>query len=126
MAETERFGGWSGVDALVLSAFSGSRRGSSLADLMATSDAWDKNYPSRDELASALGALVAAGLIEPSERGFRKTRAGRAIVRKAGFFGRYRDVLPHLADIPRATTEWPIASSAVSEAIDAYLGRHRR
>jgi hypothetical protein len=126
MAEPMPVGQWGFCDALILTAISYSRRGTSLDEVMARSDAIDKSYPTRDQLASALGALSAAGLIEESERGFRRTRAGKALVRKIGFFGRHRDLLPYLELVPRKAEQWPLTDADVTAAIDSYLGHHSR
>jgi hypothetical protein len=117
---------WGLYDALILTSIADSRRGTSLDEVMARSDAIDKSYPSRDQLASALGALAAAGLIEESERGFRRTKAGKALTKKTGFFGRHRDLLPYLQLVPRQADEWPLTDAEVTAAIDTYVRRDSR
>jgi hypothetical protein len=126
MAGPPPIGEWDSFDALLLTAIARSRRGTSLDDVMARTDALDKSYPTRDQLASALGALAAAGLIEESAHGFRRTAAGKALTKRTGFFGRHRDLVPYLNEVPRQGDDWPLTDADVTAAVDTYLRRRRR
>ena len=82
-------GEWTWVDAWILAATPDSPDGGALSRVMATSDAINHAIPTRDELASSLGSLIAAGLVQESDGRFRTTPHGRSIKAhwKGGLFG---------------------------------------
>ena len=66
--------GWTGPDAWILASVTPSRRGFDLSRVIGTADAFNHDIPSRDQLASSLGALIDAGLVEVADKRFRLTR----------------------------------------------------
>jgi hypothetical protein len=116
---------WTWPDAWVLAATSDLAEGCTLSELMGAADAINHAVPTRDELASALGALIAAGLIEVKDGRFRTTDAGRAIKKhwRGGLFGWSESLLPQLERLPRATDEFSLTEAAVQAAYTEYVRR---
>lgn len=96
-------------------------------DMIALMDAVNHAIPTRDELASALGALVGAGLVEPQPQGFRVTTAGAAIRELwDGAPGGGDDAMvAALAAHQRPQREWPLTQEQVAQAYQAYTDRLR-
>jgi hypothetical protein len=113
--------GWTSADAWILASISPSRRGFTLSRVIGTADAFNHDIPSRDQLASSLGALIDARLIELTDGGFRLTRDGKRIRKtlRGGAF-EWGQMLPHLKPIPRSSREYPLTSGEWQAAYDEY------
>lgn len=118
---------WTSTDAWVLAATSDRAAGRSLSALIGEADAINHATPTRDELASSLGALIAVGLIQVDDGLFRTTEAGRAIKKHwtGGLFNWSDTLLPHLAELPRPAAEYPLTEDTVTAAHTEYMDRHR-
>lgn len=103
----------------------GGRRGCSLSQLIATADAINHAIPTRDELASSIGALVGAGLVEVVGGKFRITHAGKRMKKhwKGGMFNWSKTLLPHLEELPRSSEAWQISDDDVARAYEEYTRR---
>ena len=121
-------GDWRMSDAWLLAASSDTKQGAALTDLLATADGISHAIPTRDELASSLGALIGAGLVEVVDHRFRTTSAGRTIKRhwKGGLFGWSTSIMPHLQTLERPSSQYPITDEEVRTAYRDYLRRTRR
>lgn len=119
--------GWTSPDAWILASIADSRRGSTLSHVIGTADAFNHDIPSRDQLASSVGALVDAGLVDVADGRFRLTRDGKRI-RKAWRGGAFEwgQMLPHLEPIPRGSREYPLTSEEWKRAYDEYYPPERR
>ncbi|GAB3922087.1 hypothetical protein GCM10011575_14590 [Microlunatus endophyticus] len=115
-------GPWSHADAWILAATSSGRRGSTLSGLIGSADAINHDIPTRDQLASSLGALLQAGLIEHHDGRFRTTRPGKLIRKhwRGGLFNWSATLLPQLQQLPRAGVEWPLTEDEFRAAYEAY------
>ena len=113
---------WTSSDAWILASTSDGRRGGSLADLIGTADAINHSLPTREELASGLGALIAAGLVEHVNDRYRTTSAGKRIKRhwRGGMFNWSKTMLPRLRELPRGTSERGLSDDEVQAAYEAY------
>lgn len=116
---------WTWVDAWVLAAVVDQSRGADLSELIGHADALNHAIPTRDELASSLGALVAAGLVEVAADRYRTTSAGRALRGEwtAGTRSWSDVLLPRLAALPRSEVELPLTQEQVRTAYQAYWDR---
>jgi len=119
--------GWTSPDAWILASITPSRRGFPLSRVIATADAFNHDIPSRDQLASSIGALIDAGLIEVTDGRFRLTRDGKRIRKtwRGGAF-EWGQMLPHLTPIPRTSREYPLTSEDWQRAYDEYYPPERR
>lgn len=119
--------GWTGSDAWIVASVTPSRRGFDLSRVIGTADAFNHDIPSRDQLASSLGALIDAGLVEVADGRFRLTRHGKRIRKtwRAGAF-EWNQMLPHLTPIPRSSHEYPLTSEEWQSAYDEYYPPERR
>lgn len=118
---------WTWVDAWVLAALPRTDPSPDLCDMIAIMDALNHAIPTRAELASALGALIGAGLVEATPLGFRATSLGeeaRAAWDGApvGWDGA---ILPALSRYERPDREWPISDQDVADAYREYRDRLR-
>ena len=88
-------------------------------------DALNHAIPTRDELAGALGRLIASGFIDSEDERFRLSAAGAAVRRRAG--ERTADwsdaILPELAKSPCIGDEFPLTESQVGAAYEEYVQR---
>jgi len=117
---------WTWVDAWLLAATADARSGCSLSELIGAADGINHAIPTRDELASSLGSLVAAGLVAQTEGRFRTTVQGQAVKkhRRGGLFGWSKSLLPHLEDLPRPSGYLWLIESEVSAAYVEYTRSH--
>lgn len=119
--------GWSNPDAWILASITASRRGSTLSRVIGTADAFNHDIPGRDQLASSIGALIDAGLVDVNNGRFRLTRNGKRIRRtwRGGAFD-WSQMLPHLERIPRSSRAYPLRSEEWQRAYDEYYPPERR
>jgi len=117
---------WTWADAWLLAATADSRRGCSLSELIGTADAINHAIPTRDELATSLGSLRSAGLVELMEGRFRTTAKGKSVKKhwQGGLFGWSKSLLPHLEKVPRLRADLPLTGSEVRAAYVEYTQRH--
>ncbi len=118
-------GTWTWPDAWILASISGQRRGMALSELIASADGHNHAIPTRDELASALGSLIAAGLVETIDGGFRTTAEGELIKKKwrGGMFSWSESLLPQLERLAKADQEYPLTEDEVAQAFTDYVRR---
>ena len=115
---------WTLSDAWIFASLPAGRRGMTLSELIGSADAHNHAIPTRDELASALGGLIGAGLVEPTPRGFRTTREGTAVLEKrTGGMFEWNSLLPELRKRPKTGDDYPLTDAQVQEAYVAYLDR---
>lgn len=97
----------------------------SLSELIGSADAHNHAIPTRDELAAALGGLVAAGLVENADHRFRVTSEGKALKKhwKGGMFAWSESLLPHLQRLPKVEMEYPLTEEDVDQAYAEYQRR---
>ena len=119
--------GWAIPDAWILASITPSRRGFTLCGVIGTADAFNHDIPSRDQLASSIGALIEAGLVEVANGRFRLTRDGKRIRKtwRGGAF-EWGQMLPHLKPLPRSNREYPLTSEEWKRAYDEYYPPERR
>ena len=116
---------WRSEDAWILASLGTGRRGMTLRQLIGAADAYNHAIPTRDELSSALGSLIGAGLAEVTADGYRTTSAGLALRKpwKGGMFTWGKGLLPQLEGLPRASEEWPLSDE---DFATAYRDNRRR
>jgi hypothetical protein len=119
--------GWTSPDAWILASITSRRRGSTLRGVIGTADAFNHDIPSRGQLASSIGALIDAGLVEVADGRFRLTRDGRRIRKhwRGGAF-EWGQMLPHLEPLPRSNREHPLSAEDWQRAYDEYYPPERR
>jgi len=123
---SEEAGEWSDSDAWILASLRGSGKGMSLSRLIGSADGHNHDIPSRAELASALGNLIAAGLAEKTNRGFSITKQGEALNKhweEGGLFDWIDKLLPHLQKLPFPSVDYPLTDAEVRKAVAAYRRR---
>ncbi len=116
---------WTWSDAWVLAATTDSRRGCSLSELIGVADGINHAIPTRDELAAAIGALRAAGLLKVEDDRFVLTPDGKALKKywKGGLFNWSETLLPRLAVLPRTDEQFPLTDEDVHAAYLTYTRR---
>ena len=115
---------WTWVDAWLLAAIPDPDAGGSLSEVIGVADAVNHAIPTRDELASSLGALLAADLVTALDGRFRVTPAGRAVrAQWDGRLGGWQEaILPALARLPRPEQPLPLTEDEVRAAYAKYSG----
>jgi hypothetical protein len=96
-----------------------------LSELIGVADGINHSIPTRDELASAIGALRAAGLLTVEGERFALTREGKALKRhwKGGLFNWSKTLLPPLAALTHSDEQFPLTDDQVHTAYLAYTRR---
>ncbi|CAN7266767.1 hypothetical protein [Knoellia sp. LjRoot47] len=119
--------GWTSSDAWILASIAASRRGSTLSHVIGTADAFNHDIPSRDQLASSIGALIGAGLVDSVDERLRLTREGQRIRKtwRGGAF-EWGEMLPHLQRTPRSGQVYPLSGEEWQRAYDEYYPPERR
>ena len=124
---SEEAGECSDSDAWILASLRVSGKGMSLSTLIGSADAHNHSIPTRAELASALGNLIAAGLAEKTKRGFRITKQGEALnehwLKSNNMFEWINTLLPHLQKLPFPGVEYPLTDAERDKAYAAYSRR---
>ena len=122
---------WTSTDAWILAAIHGRskrKRGNTLRHVIGAADAINHAIPTPDELASSIGALRAAGLVECDDDRIYLTREGERLTRhwKGGSFNWGPTLLPHLAALPRSIERFAVTHQEWQAAYDEYHPRSRR
>ena len=113
---------WTSSDAWILAAISTRQSGSSLAELIGEGDAINHGILTRDELASGIGALRAADLVEVDGGRFLLTGRGRDLRKhwKRGMFRWGEALRPRLAELPRSQDQFAVSDAEVDAAYREY------
>ena len=116
---------WSWSDAWILASLSGRRSGMTLSELIGSADAHNHAIPTREELANALGSLIAASLVEPTDRGFKTTKQGESIKKhwRGNMFAWSEPLLKRLNGVAKVVREHPLTEEEVDQAYAEYMRR---
>lgn len=87
-------------------------------------DAVNHSIPTREELGSSLGALIAAGFIDARDGRFHLTTNGEGIRQHwtGGMFG-WSSMLSDLKETERPDANFPMDQSTFDQAFQAYQTR---
>jgi len=123
---------WTSADAWILASVAitieasqgVSGQGPDLSEVIAAADAVNHSIPTRGELASSLGALIAGGYVEVDEGRFRLSKDGERIRKHwtGGMFA-WTSMLPALRKTERPDANFPMDQSNFDEAFRAYQRR---
>ena len=121
---------WVWSDAWVLwSIAAGSSTSTSLRQLISAADYVNHAVPTYDEVAGALGRLLAAGCIERAGRGYRSSDSIGAVLAsvrtpRSGGLKEINALFMHLQTLPAVDpVEKALSRSAYRRAVDGYVGR---
>ena len=112
-----RAAGWEFSDAWVLAAVLSNADSCTLGELVAAGDGINHAILLADEVESAVGKLLGAGLVVVRDRRFSATDAARALPRRGGLIGQVDSLLAALRRLPVTPQPWSLEPGELEAAV---------